>query len=83
MPRPEDPTLFSTPGAAPLAFRMRPRTAEEYIGQGHLMGTGRLLERVMQARRLPSLVLLRSAAFPRACRGGDSRSWSTDTPSAT
>ncbi|MDB5097019.1 MAG: hypothetical protein JWM80_1440 [Cyanobacteria bacterium RYN_339] len=57
MPRPDDPTLFSAAGQAPLAHRMRPRTAAEFVGQGHLMGAGRLLERVMQARRLPSLVL--------------------------
>jgi putative ATPase len=36
---------------------MRPRTAAEFVGQGHLLGSGRLLERVMQAKRLPSLVL--------------------------
>jgi putative ATPase len=57
MPRPDDPTLFSAAGGAPLAHRMRPRTAAEFVGQGHLMGEGRLLERVMKARRLPSLVL--------------------------
>jgi putative ATPase len=55
----DDPTLFTAASSdsAPLAFRMRPRTPEEFVGQGHLLGSGRLLERVMQARRLPSLVL--------------------------
>jgi DNA replication protein DnaC len=36
---------------------MRPRTIEEYVGQGHLMAEGRLLQRVANAKRLPSLVL--------------------------
>jgi putative ATPase len=43
--------------ASPLAYRMRPRTIEEYVGQGHLMAEGRLLQRVANAKRLPSLVL--------------------------
>ncbi|MEB3221821.1 MAG: replication-associated recombination protein A [Candidatus Sericytochromatia bacterium] len=51
--------LFPAEGGpgAPLAHRMRPRTAAEFVGQGHLLAEGRLLERVVSARRLPSLVL--------------------------
>ena len=30
---------------APLAARMRPRTLDEYIGQEHIIGPGRLLRR--------------------------------------
>jgi putative ATPase len=41
----------------PLAERMRPRTPEEFCGQRHLMGEGKLLERAMRADRIPSLVL--------------------------
>ena len=33
---------------APLADRMRPRTLEEFIGQGHIIGPGRLLRRAIQ-----------------------------------
>ncbi|MEB3195698.1 MAG: replication-associated recombination protein A [Candidatus Sericytochromatia bacterium] len=51
--------LFPADGGpgAPLAHRMRPRTPAEFVGQGHLLGQGRLLERVVAARRLPSLLL--------------------------
>ena len=51
--------LFPTDGGpgAPLAHRMRPRTPAEFVGQGHLLGEGRLLQRVVAAKRLPSLVL--------------------------
>jgi putative ATPase len=59
MAKRHQPTLFEpaeTPNA-PLAFRMRPRTLEEYVGQGHLLGAGKLLSRVLAAPRLPSLVL--------------------------
>ncbi len=44
------------PGA-PLAERMRPRSLDEYIGQQHLLGPGKLLERSLASRRLPSLIL--------------------------
>jgi len=50
--------LFSsTPGApAPLAFRMRPRTLDEFVGQEHIVGKGRLLRRVIQADQVSSLI---------------------------
>jgi putative ATPase len=41
---------------APLAARMRPRTLEEYIGQDHILGPGRLLRRAIQADQLSSLI---------------------------
>ncbi len=42
---------------APLASRMRPRTLEEFIGQEHLLGEGKLLRRTILADRLTSLIL--------------------------
>jgi putative ATPase len=41
---------------APLAARMRPRTLEEFVGQQHLVGEGRLLRRAIEEDRLPSMV---------------------------
>ena len=41
---------------APLAARMRPRNLDEYIGQEHIIGSGRLLRRAIQADRLGSLI---------------------------
>ncbi len=40
----------------PLAFRMRPRTLDEYIGQEHILGKGRLLRRAIQADQLSSVI---------------------------
>ena len=40
----------------PLADRMRPRTLEEFIGQGHIVGPGRLLRRAIEADRLTSSI---------------------------
>ena len=42
---------------APLADRMRPRTIEEYVGQKHILGPGRLLRRSIEADRITSLIL--------------------------
>jgi putative ATPase len=41
---------------APLADRMRPRTLDEFLGQEHLVGKGRLLRRAIEADRLTSSI---------------------------
>ena len=41
---------------SPLANRMRPRTLEEFVGQEHIVGPGRLLRRAIQADQLSSLI---------------------------
>ncbi len=41
---------------APLADRMRPRTLEEFIGQDHIIGSGRLLRRAIQIDQLSSVI---------------------------
>ena len=40
----------------PLADRMRPRTLDEFVGQEHILGPGRLLRRAIQADRLTSVI---------------------------
>ncbi|MFW5940960.1 MAG: AAA family ATPase [Chloroflexota bacterium] len=41
---------------SPLANRMRPRTLDEFVGQDHIVGPGRLLRRAIQADQLSSLI---------------------------
>jgi putative ATPase len=41
---------------APLAVRMRPRTLDEFVGQQHFLGPGKLLRRMLEADRLTSLI---------------------------
>lgn len=50
--------LFSVTksGSEPLAYRMRPRTLEEYVGQEAIIGEGRLLRRAIQADQLSSVI---------------------------
>ena len=43
--------------AEPLAYRMRPKTLEEYEGQEHVIGPGKLLYRTIKADRLSSIIL--------------------------
>ncbi|HKL59521.1 MAG TPA: AAA family ATPase [Sphaerochaeta sp.] len=40
----------------PLAYRMRPRVLDEYIGQDAIIGKGRLLRRAIQADQLSSVI---------------------------
>ena len=41
----------------PLALRMRPRTLDEFVGQEHIIGPGRLLRRAIEADQLTSIIL--------------------------
>ncbi len=42
---------------APLADRLRPRTLDEFVGQEHIIGPGKLLRRAIEADRITSLIL--------------------------
>jgi putative ATPase len=53
----EDADLATTQATAPLATRMRPRSLEEFVGQEHILGPGKLLRRAIEADRLPSVIL--------------------------
>lgn len=43
---------------APLAARLRPRTLDEFVGQEHIIGEGKLLRRAIVADRLFSSIIL-------------------------
>lgn len=43
-------------GDQPLAARLRPRVLDEFVGQDHILGPGRLLRRAIQADQLSSLI---------------------------
>ena len=43
---------------APLAARMRPRTLDEFVGQEHIIGEGKLLRRAIEADKLFSSIIL-------------------------
>ena len=41
----------------PLAFRMKPKTLEDYVGQEHILGQDKILYRTIKADRLSSIIL--------------------------
>jgi len=41
---------------APLSFRMRPQTLDDFVGQKHILGNGKLLTRAIEADRITSLI---------------------------
>jgi len=55
--RSKHPTCFSGPMQDPLPVRMAPRTLDEFVGQDHLMGPGRLLRKNLEKDRIRSLIL--------------------------
>ena len=52
----EEEDVEAAANAAPLATRMRPRSLEEFVGQEHILGPGKLLRRAIEADRLPSVI---------------------------
>ena len=42
---------------SPLADRMRPRALDEFVGQDHLLGRGKVLRQAIESDHLPSMIL--------------------------
>src|SRR5512143_2973429 len=42
---------------APLAWRMRPRDLDGFVGQAHILGPGKMLRRAIEADRVSSVIL--------------------------
>ena len=49
--------VIASKAVEPLALRMRPRTLDEFVGQEHILGEGKLLRRMLQADAITSLIL--------------------------
>lgn len=52
----EQMTLFENSIPQPLAARLRPRTLEEYVGQSHLLGKGKVLRRLIESDQISSMI---------------------------
>jgi len=50
-------SLGELPGNLPLAARIRPRNFDEFVGQEHIVGKGRVLRKSIEADQLPSMIL--------------------------
>ena len=45
------------PGRGPLAARIRPRTLDEFVGQEHILGPGRILRQAIESDQVSSIIL--------------------------
>lgn len=52
----EQMTIFDRENSQPLAARLRPRTIEEYVGQAHLLGEGKVLRRLIESDNISSMI---------------------------
>ena len=52
----EQQTFFGGDDLQPLAARLRPRTLEEFVGQTHLLGEGKVLRRLIESDRISSMI---------------------------
>lgn len=53
----EQLTLFEKQVSQPLAARLRPESLEEYVGQTHLLGKGKVLRRLIESDQISSMIL--------------------------
>lgn len=49
-------TLFESPASQPLAARLRPKNLDEYCGQKHLLGEGKILRRLIESDSVSSMI---------------------------
>ncbi len=52
----EQQTFFMSETDLPLAARLRPRTLEEFAGQKHLLGEGKILRRLIEGDKIGSMI---------------------------
>ncbi len=52
----EQTTMFEKELPQPLAARLRPETLEEYVGQTHLLGEGKVLRRLIENDQISSMI---------------------------
>ena len=52
----EQMSMFTDSGSQPLAARLRPRTLEEFVGQRHLLGEGKVLRRLIEGDQVSSMI---------------------------
>ena len=49
-------SLFDREMPQPLAAKLRPGSLEEYVGQGHLLGKGKVLRKLIEQDQIPSMI---------------------------
>ena len=49
-------SMFDRAAPQPLAARLRPETLDEFAGQKHLLGPGKVLRRIIESDEIPSMI---------------------------
>ncbi|MDD3395662.1 MAG: replication-associated recombination protein A [Acidaminococcaceae bacterium] len=52
----QEETLFTNEEAQPLAARLRPQSLQEFVGQTHLLGPGKVLRRLIESDNISSMI---------------------------
>lgn len=52
----EEDSLFAAPAEEPLAARLRPRNLDEFVGQKHLLGPGKILRNLIEEDKISSMI---------------------------
>lgn len=52
----EQPTFFENDDMQPLAARLRPQTLDEFCGQKHLLGEGKVLRKLIESDKVGSMI---------------------------
>lgn len=52
----EEDSLFAAPEEEPLAARLRPRNLDEFVGQKHLLGPGKILRNLIEEDKISSMI---------------------------
>ena len=52
----EQMSIFENQIERPLAERLRPKNLEEYVGQSHLLGKGKILRRLIEGDNISSMI---------------------------
>ncbi|WP_203640129.1 replication-associated recombination protein A [Levilactobacillus wangkuiensis] len=52
----EQESLFASQQKSPLASRVRPRTLDQFVGQTHLLGTGKILRELIENDQVSSMI---------------------------
>jgi putative ATPase len=53
----KDDLLFESDSGKPLADRMRPKTLDDFVGQEHILGEGKILRVLIEKKDIPSMIL--------------------------
>ena len=71
----EQMSIFENQVSQPLAARIRPENLDEYVGQQHLLGKGKVLRNLIESDNISSMIFWGSAGSGKDHSGQDHRQY--------